>query len=223
MPDERHTFESKSGGTWCGVPGCGKPLSHPVHQIVMEVRDAPTRGPDRRQGERRSGRPSLDETYMSIAKVLAAQSTCARGKVGALLVRDKRIISTGYNGSPPGMPHCCDEGVGCDVLELFQYRPASATALDVDPSTEDYERVTLGCQRSIHAEVNTLAFAARHGVRTDGCTLYSTCAPCEGCARLLLAAGIVRVVYEHAYTTGPRAAQGVELLEAAGVDILVTA
>src|SRR3954471_3069805 len=81
-------------------------------------------------------RPPREELYLAIAQLLRTQSTCTRGKVGALLVRERRIIATGYNGSPPGLPHCLD--VGCDI----------------GPDG--------GCQRAIHAEANVLAFAARH-------------------------------------------------------------
>lgn len=132
-------------------------------------------------------RPPREELYLSIAQLLRTQSTCTRGAVGAILVSDRRIIATGYNGAPPGMPHCIE--VGC--------------AIGSDG----------GCQRSIHAEANVLAFAARHGARTAGCTLYSTHGPCLKCAQLIVSAGIERVVFQIPY----RLPDGVELLDAANL------
>ena len=117
-----------------------------------------------------------EEGYLSIAQVLRTQSTCKRGKVGAVLVRDRRIIATGYNGSPPGMPHCIE--LGCDV---------------------DANDHTSGCRRTIHAEANVIYFAARHGVCTKGSTLYCTHGPCLKCAQAILAAGIICVVFQTPY------------------------
>ena len=106
---------------------------------------------------------------MMMAKdVVAKRATCPRRQVGAVLVRDKRIITTGYNGSPSGMPHCTE--VGCRLHEGH-------------------------CIRAIHAEQNAIVQAALYGVSTRGATCYVTAAPCVTCANLLVAAGIVRVVY----------------------------
>ncbi|MFB5190471.1 deoxycytidylate deaminase [Alicyclobacillus fastidiosus] len=121
-----------------------------------------------------SNRPSWDEYFMMMARdVVAQRATCNRRKVGAVIVRNKRILTTGYNGSPPGMPHCTD--VGCWEVEGH-------------------------CIRTIHAEQNAIAQAALHGVSTDGSTIYITAAPCVNCAKLLIAAGISRVVYADEYT-----------------------
>ncbi|GMA64013.1 dCMP deaminase family protein [Alicyclobacillus fastidiosus] len=121
-----------------------------------------------------SNRPSWDEYFMMMARdVVAQRATCNRRKVGAVIVRNKRILTTGYNGSPPGMPHCTD--VGC---------------WEVDGH----------CIRTIHAEQNAIAQAALHGVSTDGATIYITAAPCVNCAKLLIASGISRVVYADEYT-----------------------
>lgn len=122
---------------------------------------------------------------MEICHVLRKRSTCKRGKVGCLLVVDDRIIATGYNGSPPGASHC--EDLGCDV-PTNQHRA--------------------GCRRTIHAEANVIAFAARHGVCVGGSSLYSTHGPCYECAKLIAAAGILNVVYEVPY----RLPEGLELL-----------
>ncbi len=132
-----------------------------------------------------STRPSREETWMEIAHVLRKRSTCKRGKVGGLLIADSRIIASGYNGSPPGAPHC--EDIGCDVpLNLHG----------------------AGCQRTLHCEANLVAFAARHGSRTEGSSLFCTHGPCLKCAQLIIAAGIVEIVYEIPY----RLSDGLDLL-----------
>jgi dCMP deaminase len=122
----------------------------------------------------KTDRPSWDEYFMMMARdVVAQRATCLRRKVGAVVVRNKRILTTGYNGSPPGMPHCTD--VGCWEVEGH-------------------------CIRTIHAEQNAIAQAALHGVSTEGATIYVTAAPCINCAKLLIASGISRVVYSDKYT-----------------------
>lgn len=116
-------------------------------------------------------RPPIDECLMAIAGVWARRSTCRRGAVGCVLA-DLRgvVISSGYNGAPPGLPHCHE--VGCRV--------------------EDGH-----CVRATHAEVNAIANAARRGASLDGATLVSTVAPCLRCLYLLISAGVRRVVYLH--------------------------
>jgi dCMP deaminase len=109
-------------------------------------------------------------------------------------------VTWGYNGAPPGLPHCSENQHGW--LD------------DEEHWGEDVN--TLGCRNATHAEANALAFAARQGISTDGGTLYVTLSPCENCARLLLAAGVVRVVYEQEY----REDRGLALLKEAGVECL---
>jgi dCMP deaminase len=133
-------------------------------------------------------RISRDVLFMEIAKLMAARSTCTRGNVGAVIVRDRRIVVTGYNGAPSNMAHCLD--VGCDL------GPGG------------------GCQRAVHAEANAIAFAARDGISLLGTTLYSTHAPCRKCAELIVNAGIKIVVYNIAY----RDPAGLDLLDLAGVE-----
>jgi dCMP deaminase len=113
-------------------------------------------------------RPSWDEYFLTIARDVATRATCPKRHVGAVIVKDRRILSTGYNGSPPGQKHC-DE-VGC-LLEEGR------------------------CIRTLHAEQNALIQAALHGVSTQGATLYGTCRPCHVCARMIVGAGIVRLVF----------------------------
>jgi len=116
-------------------------------------------------------RPSLDETFMAMADLVAERGTCPRAKVGAMLVRQKDPLCFGYNGAPPGFPHC--DVVGC--------------------SGEDR------CENTIHAEVNAIGRAARLGIRTEGAHLYCTHFPCVACCHALIAAGIDRLTYREPY------------------------
>lgn len=118
-------------------------------------------------------RPSWDEYFMELAQVVAKRSTCNRRSVGAVLVRDKRILTTGYNGSPPGLPHCTDDG--CLIVDGH-------------------------CVRAIHAEQNAIVQGALHGIDLRGATCYVTSSPCVHCAKMLIAAGVVRIVYLDNYT-----------------------
>jgi dCMP deaminase len=141
-------------------------------------------------------RPTWDEYFLEMARVIAKRATCLRRRVGALLVRDKRILATGYNGAPTGLPHC-DE-VGCRREQLGV------------PSGERYELC-----RALHAEQNAIIQAALHGVNTRGAVLYCTTQPCVTCAKMLINAGIVRVVYEGEFSD----AMAREMLQEAGVAV----
>jgi dCMP deaminase len=132
---------------------------------------------------------------MQITELVKTRSTCLRRQVGALIVRDRRIVSTGYNGAPSGVPHC-DE-VGCLRQQLGV------------PSGERHELC-----RAIHAEQNALIQAARYGSVVQGGTIYVTCQPCSLCAKMLINAGIVRIVYKGDYPD-PLAT---EMLESAEVE-----
>jgi len=125
-------------------------------------------------------RLSWDEYFMSITRLVAQRATCLRRKVGAILVRDKRIISTGYNGAPSRISHCLE--VGC-------LREARGV-----PSGERHELC-----RGLHAEQNAIIQAALHGVSTQGSTIYVTHQPCLTCAKMIINAGIERVVYAGNY------------------------
>ena len=117
-------------------------------------------------------RASWDEYFMSIAQVVSTRSTCPRKYVGAVIVRNRTILSTGYNGSIRGMPHCSDVG----------------------HMMEDGH-----CVATIHAEANAIIQAARNGVNIDGATTYVTASPCWNCFKQLANAGIVRIVYGEFY------------------------
>lgn len=129
-----------------------------------------------RQEVGKKPRPSWDEYFMRIAREVATRSTCPRLAVGAVVVRDKRILTTGYNGSPAGMPHC--EDVGC-LIRIVDGRES--------------------CQRTLHAEQNAIIQAAYHGVSVRGSTIYCTHQPCLVCTKMILNAGIVEVYYEGGY------------------------
>ena len=121
-------------------------------------------------------RPDWDEYFLKLVKIIATRSTCLRRQVGALLVKDKRLIASGYNGTPTGMPHCLDIGCLREQLKI--------------PSGERQELC-----RGLHAEMNAIIQAAIYGVSTDGTTLYCTNYPCVLCAKTLVQAGIKRVVF----------------------------
>ena len=123
-------------------------------------------------------RPTWDRYFLKIAAVVSERSTCQRKQVGAVLVRDRRILSTGYGGSIRGQPHCLD--VGCDI----------------DPHTT-------GCRRTVHAECNAILSAALHGIGTGGSALYCTLSPCADCFKMLANAGVVRIVYSEEYRIPP--------------------
>lgn len=142
-------------------------------------------------------RPSWDEYFMEIARVVAKRSTCLRRRVGAVLVRDKHILTTGYNGAPVGMPHC--QEVGCLREQLGV------------PAGERHELC-----RGLHAEQNAIIQAALHGISTTGATLYVTHQPCVLCSKMLINAGIKRIVFCGSYPD-PLAR---EMLAGAGVRLI---
>jgi dCMP deaminase len=131
-----------------------------------------------------SERPTWHQYFLTITRQVAERSTCTRAKVGAVIVRDKNILATGYNGSPAGLPHCTD--VGCLVY-------TSRT-----PSGEVEEN----CFRTIHAEINAIAQAAKNGASIRDADIYITHTPCIHCLKVLINTGIRRVFYEHEYKRG---------------------
>lgn len=128
-------------------------------------------------------RPSWETYFMGICDQVATRSTCIRRSVGAIIVKDNRILSTGYNGAPSGLAHCAD--VGC-------YRQAHGI-----PSGTMAE----AC-RGIHAEQNAIVQAAKYGIPIDGSVLYCTTFPCSICAKMIINAGISQVIYWFGYDDG---------------------
>ncbi len=136
------------------------------------------------------GRVSWDEYFMNIARTVATRASCDRKFVGSVIVRDRIILATGYNGSIRGLPHCDEEG---HLMEDGH------------------------CVRTVHAEANAIVQAARSGVRIDGADVYVTASPCWGCFRLLANAGVRRIVFGEFYRD-PRAFEvanrlGIELID----------
>jgi len=136
-----------------------------------------------------------DRMYMDIAYTVAKRSSCLRRQVGAVLVVNKHIVSTGYNGAPRGVKSCLDKGV-C-MREDVQ----SGTKLEY-------------CMAA-HAEANAIAQAAFHGIPTEGATIYTIYSPCSFCAKIIINAGIKEVVYEEEYTDE----LGMMLLKEAGISM----
>ena len=128
-----------------------------------------------------SSRPTWDQYFMTITRQVAERSTCLRAKVGAVIVRDKNILATGYNGAPAGLPHCTD--VGCLI-----YRSTT-------PSGDLEEN----CFRCIHAEMNAIAQAAKNGASIRDAAVYVTHTPCIQCFKVLINTGIKRIVYDKPY------------------------
>ena len=125
-------------------------------------------------------RPDWDTYFMRITKLVATRSSCLRRSVGAVLDKQKRIFATGYNGAPAGMAHCEEAGCLRDQLHI--------------PSGERHELC-----RGLHAEQNAIIQAARQGTEIKDSTLYCTTAPCSLCAKMLINAGVTRIVYEGSY------------------------
>jgi dCMP deaminase len=128
-----------------------------------------------------SDRPTWHQYFLTITRNVAERSTCTRAKVGAVIVRDKNILATGYNGAPAGLPHCLD--VGCLIY-------TSRT-----PSGEVEEN----CFRTIHAEINAIAQAAKNGATIRDADIYITHTPCIHCFKVLINTGIRRIFYERDY------------------------
>jgi dCMP deaminase len=134
-------------------------------------------------------RPDWDSYFMKIAYAVSERSTCDRAFVGCVLVLDKRILTTGFNGSPAGQPHC--EEIGHLLVDGH-------------------------CVRTIHAETNAIIQAALHGVSTRGCTCYVTHFPCINCTKALINAGVTRLIYNVAYRLDENA---VEFLRMANIEV----
>ena len=142
-------------------------------------------------------RPSWDEYFMEIADVVKKRSTCIRRQVGAILVKDKQILTTGYNGSPKNLEHC--DKTGCKRQELNI------------PSGQRHELC-----RALHAEQNAIIQAAHNGVGINGSTLYVTTRSCVLCAKMCINAGISKIIYKGDYPDD----MSNEMLEEAGIEMI---
>jgi len=148
--------------------------------------------------DRHKDRLDWDTYFMRIAQLVAERSTCLRAKVGAVIVRERSIVSTGYNGAPSGLPHCLD--VGCLI-----YR-------SVTPDGTEEEN----CYRTIHAEINAIAQAARNGSSIDGGSIYVTASPCIHCLKVLINVGMKKIYYAAPYKIGAVE----EMLKATGISLI---
>ena len=144
-------------------------------------------------------KPSFDEIYMDLACNLALKSHCVKRKVGAVLTKDTRIVSLGYNGPPAGT-HNCD-----------QEWPETGCPRDSKGS----------CSLALHAEQNAILYAAKNNVALEGCTLYITLSPCIACARIIFSTGIRKVYYLHSYAAfkGLANDEGIDFLKKFGVQV----
>jgi dCMP deaminase len=142
-------------------------------------------------------RPSWDEYFMDITSLVARRSTCMRRQVGAVMVKEKNILATGYNGTPSGITHCDVTGCLREQLNV--------------PSGERHELC-----RGLHAEQNAIIQAARHGVNISDSVLYCTNSPCIICTKMLINAGIRKVVYLQGYSDN----LSLEMLDEAGIEAL---
>jgi dCMP deaminase len=162
----------------------------------MKENMAKTVPPETEAGDKKNRRPTWDVYFMDIADLVSKRSTCLRRSVGAVLVKDRRVLATGYNGAPSGLHHCLD--VGCLREQLGV------------PSGERHELC-----RGLHAEQNAIIQAALHGVSVNGSTLYCTNHPCIICAKMIINAGIITVVAKADY----RDKLAEDILAEAGVEV----
>lgn len=142
-------------------------------------------------------RPSWDQYFLELATLVASRSTCLRRQVGAVLVRNERIISTGYNGAPRGLGHCLEMGCLREEMQI--------------PSGHRYELC-----RGVHAEQNAIINAAFYGMSTQDAVIYCTNQPCLICARMIINAGIVKVVHRGNFDDK----LAVQFLQEAGIEII---
>ncbi|MFH1552281.1 MAG: cytidine/deoxycytidylate deaminase family protein [Candidatus Omnitrophota bacterium] len=143
-------------------------------------------------------RPDWDDYFLSIASLVATRSTCLRRKVGSVVVKNKQILATGYNGAPTGITHC--DKVGCLREELGV------------PSGQRHELC-----RALHAEQNAFLQAARHGASLDGAVLYITTQPCSICAKMIINVGIKKIVIQGEYPDE----FALKFLDEAGIEMVV--
>ncbi|MDI6721687.1 MAG: cytidine/deoxycytidylate deaminase family protein [Candidatus Aenigmarchaeota archaeon] len=150
--------------------------------------------------QRSEKRPDWDEYFLEVMKAVAKRATCDRGRSGSVIVKNKRILTTGYVGAPAGLHHCDEAG----------HKVKSVTHEDGSVSQH--------CVRTSHAEENAIIQAARHGISLDGATLYSKMVPCYTCAKMIINAGVSRVVSENDYHASRDTK---EIFKQAGVELII--
>jgi len=145
-------------------------------------------------------RPNWDRYFLDLCEAVSKRATCNRGRSGCVIVKDKRIMTTGYVGAPSGLPHCDD--VGHDMRKVF----------------DNNGNVTQHCVRTLHAEQNAIIQAARFGIPLEGATLFCKMTPCRTCAMMIINAGIKRVVCEKRYHADEDA---IEMFKQAHVKLVI--
>ena len=150
--------------------------------------------------ETKNVRPSWDQYFLELSDIVASRATCDRGKSGCVIVKEKRVLATGYVGSPSGLAHCDDVG---HLLREVTYE---------NGETKQH------CVRTIHAEQNALAQAAKHGIAVKDATLYCKMEPCRVCAMMIISVGISRVVCRKQYQAG---ADTRSMFKEAGIELVV--
>lgn len=175
--------------------GTFQQLYDQVEYVLQEI--------DKRIKSQKAGipyqRPSWDEYFMEIANTIAKRATCDRGRSGCVVVKDKRILVTGYVGSPVGLPHCDEVG------HLFK------------KMIHEDGHISTHCVRTVHAEQNAITQAARFGIPLEGSTMYVKMTPCRTCAMLIINSGIKRVVCEYRYHDGKDTEN---MLQQAGIELV---
>lgn len=152
------------------------------------------------QRKEKPKRPDWDEYFLGIANEVAKRATCDRGRNGCVAVKDKRILATGYVGAPVGLPHCDDVGHM------------------IKKTTHENGEVTQHCVRTTHAEQNAICQAARFGISLEGATLYCKMVPCFTCSKMIINAGIKRVVCAKRYHADK---DTVDIFKQAGIEFVV--
>lgn len=157
-------------------------------------------------------------TYLQIAYLISQESKCCSWKVGAVIEKDGRIISTGYNGSPAGGVNCCDHAESQGWLkmkarEAWETKAPMVLAKEHRPAHSEWS-----AKNEIHAELNAILFAARKGSSIEGATLYCTASPCPGCTKAISQSGIKKVVYAERYDRSPD--NWADILLEAGIEVV---
>jgi len=145
-------------------------------------------------------RPDWDRYFLDLCEAVSKRATCDRGKAGCVIVKDRRIMTTGYVGAPAGLPHCNE--AGHDMRRVLN----------------ENETISQHCVRTLHAEQNAIIQAAKFGIPLDGSTLYCKMTPCRTCAMIIINSGIKRVVCEKHYHADKNT---IELFRLAGVELVV--
>jgi len=158
--------------------------------------------------EKKFVRGSWDEYFMDIARAVAKRSTCLHRQIGAVLVKNKRIIATGYNGAPKGIEHCNERGT-CRKEELMPDLPNKGQGIIANDACV-----------AVHSEANAIVQAAVHGVSTEGATAYCTTCCCSGCAKMFINAGIKRCVYDEGYPANEPDKATLHYFKEAGIEVV---